>query len=1301
MSQRSGQGRGAYRGFPGRGNPSARKRGAFTKLIKDQDAQVSNLHQATRFVEGMETFDSKMELLSKLEDPRNMGMQRIRDVLSWVNSLSDVEMLLVPMLQHIMDDETARPLYRPLRDKILMAIFTVPGLMDALVRYKVADELGTTAAEALCLFLLAIAKAFVEARVSDSVLELAKVLRARGDVSDASTLCAVILADEEPEIRSSTEAKVPFTGSAACWVTDTIPPGGRHDNDYRNYRNIKIVPTVDELRCTSKSWLPLASGENHFIDDEGIRLLDGNFRLLREDAVNTMKENIAAQVKPWRNARVVGLDLGGKGTRGGTLSFVVQCDSRSGGNPNWKRSRALMHGTVVAFCRDGVPLRLGTISVREHEVKGEWLNASGGPKIGVVFDSRADFTDALDELLRNSSINESVCELRATPSSKDEAGESRDRIKEAMVQLATYDIIEASKSFFSYKPILQTLQSMEGVPLVNELVGNSSPLQVRPSYLPGAVVLPDDENFRAYTCNLDALSSTDLSERTSLDLSQAEALNHAMTSQVSLIQGPPGTGKTFIGALIARVIRNNTDESILCVCYTNHALDQFLEHMLEAGETRIVRIGGRSKSERISKYQLKELARQKTGLDANDTRRLKQVDAQLHQQRELIEQIITTIKAPVKWDSPCGGVEELLRCEYPDILEYIRVPRLHDGFDILGPNGKKLKEDFLWRRWRNGDAFPPWLLPYLANESSTDFETFWNHPPCLRLAMAESWRREILGTEMDSLHEVVDTFNTLNQEKKAILQEKDLQVLRDARIIGATTTGAAQYRDLLAAKSAGVVIVEEAGEVLEAHVITSLSEGTRYSKETKHLILIGDHKQLRPKVENFQLTTVSGGGYNLDCSLFERLVLSDHSSVALEVQHRMRPEISDIIRAQTYPSLRDHESVHLYPNVKGVTRNVVFIDHKFPEEGEQQDDDHYGNKKTKSNLHEAEYCVELVRYFLLQGYSPSRIVVLTPYLGQLLEIIGLVKSRLKEVIAFVSEHDQRDLENLDTEDSTADESTTTSSRNGVRCSSVDNFQGEEADLVIVSLVRSNKRGNIGFLKEEQRVNVLLSRARHGMFLVGSSATLRQSKSGGQVWNPILSMLDDAGQLMCGLPTCCQLHPYDDAIEICMPADFRTIRPNGGCGRSCNLRMQCGHACPLACHPVDRTHELAQRECCEPCRRFPPECNRDHPCPKLCKDECGPCLVDVRPVQLICGHWADFARCHDVRNDEALKELSGRCRTSVLHEFQNCGHNVETTCGNSRSTVPICPATCSEIAPCGHPCANKCVSTCMTRLLCSF
>ena len=72
------------------------------------------------------------------------------------------------------------------------------------------------------------------------------------------------------------------------------------------------------------------------------------------------------------------------------------------------------------------------------------------------------------------------------------------------------------------------------------------------------------------------------------------------------------------------------------------------------------------------------------------------------------------------------------------------------------------------------------------------------------------------------LKEEVEIFDRLSKEKHAIIREKDISILKDARIIGATTSGAAQYREILSAKSAGVVMVEEAGEVLESHVLASL-----------------------------------------------------------------------------------------------------------------------------------------------------------------------------------------------------------------------------------------------------------------------------------------------------------------------------------------------------------------------------------------------------------------------------------------------------------------------------------------------
>jgi len=96
------------------------------------------------------------------------------------------------------------------------------------------------------------------------------------------------------------------------------------------------------------------------------------------------------------------------------------------------------------------------------------------------------------------------------------------------------------------------------------------------------------------------------------------------------------------------------------------------------------------------------------------------------------------------------------------------------------------------------------------------------------------------------LDDLVTELSSLSQERHSLRQEGDLEILLDARIIGATTSGATKYRELLTAKAAGVVLVEEAGEVLESHILSSLSGKTDGLEATKHLILIGDHKQLRP-----------------------------------------------------------------------------------------------------------------------------------------------------------------------------------------------------------------------------------------------------------------------------------------------------------------------------------------------------------------------------------------------------------------------------------------------------------------------
>lgn len=704
--------------------------------------------------------------------------------------------------------------------------------------------------------------------------------------------------------------------------------------------------------------------------------------------------------------------------------------------------------------------------------------------------------------------------------------------------------------------------------------------------------------------------------------------------------------------------------------------------MLDAGEKRIVRMGSRSKSERLMGYQLRTLARTKARQTNQNVKRLKQVEAQMHAQREAIERYIYEIQQPLQWNTPHGGVQQYLVDENPELLCFLSVPLAEKDFTVVGPGSSKLKPEDLWRRWYSGKSFPEFLESYVSGDLLENLLAFWSMPLTERHEMARQWKSDIIQTDVDQFIQHVGEFQSLCDERKAIRQTQDLQILKDARIIGATTTGAAQHKELLELKRPGIVIVEEAGEVLEPHILSALQ-----AESTKHLILIGDHQQLRPKVETHQLTTVSGMGYNFDCSLFERLVLGGIPSVTLEVQHRMRPCISALIRS-TYPNLVDHTSVESFPSLKGVNDDVVFIDHRRREDRCLEDDEGFSSN-SRSNVFEVEMSVEIAKYFLFQGYNPGDIVILTPYLGQLKQIVARVRKELKDVTAFLSESDSRDLEKM--EEKELEKERTEFHVKSMRCSSVDNFQGEESQIVIISLVRSNEKGDIGFLKEPQRVNVLLSRARRGIIVIGNSQTLRMSPKGRIVWEPLLDLFHRNGRLLDGLPSVCQKHPLDGSTILRNASDFREQRPNGGCTRLCGYRMNCGHSCPLMCHPYDIEHKSLPSQCSEPCMKVPPECTKGHRCLNLCKEPCGPCNEQVGSFQFLeCRHWLDSVICHDVRDKAAIEKLSRRCKSEVVHKFSSCGHEVKTTCANATSERPCCPERCEGKAEnCGHPCKNRC------------
>jgi hypothetical protein len=109
----------------------------------------------------------------------------------------------------------------------------------------------------------------------------------------------------------------------------------------------------------------------------------------------------------------------------------------------------------------------------------------------------------------------------------------------------------------------------------------------------------------------------------------------------------------------------------------------------------------------------------------------------------------------------------------------------------------------------------------------------------------------------------------------------------------------------------------------------------------------------------------------------------------------------------------------------------------------------------------------------------------------------------------------------------------------------DNYQGEESGIVIASLTRSNETGDIGFMDAPQRLNVLLSRARNALIIIGNADTFMKSRRGKETWVPFLNHLSENRHLYDGLPIKCERHPLKKAL-LQKKEDFDTECPDGGC-----------------------------------------------------------------------------------------------------------------------------------------------------------
>ncbi|KAG0357837.1 hypothetical protein BGZ54_000164, partial [Gamsiella multidivaricata] len=534
-----------------------------------------------------------------------------------------------------------------------------------------------------------------------------------------------------------------------------------------------------------------------------------------------------------------------------------------------------------------------------------------------------------------------------------------------------------------------------------------------------------------------------------------------------------------------------------------------------------------------------------------------------------------------------------------------------------------------------------------------------------RRRLLDSWKPEVLNFMMQSMSRLLIEVEKISQAKNNANDDIRRTILRETSVIGMTTNGAAKLQTLISAVAPKIIICEEAGEVLESHILAALSASTQ------HLVLIGDHKQLRPQIETYTLSSDStiGKNYNLDKSLFERLVDKESKKNPLPLSHltiqrRMRPEISSLIRNTLYPDLADGERVFAYPDVSGMGANLYFMDHAHAEDSKDQ----YG-AQSFANSFEVRMVGALAQYLIKNGYDkPGDIAVLTPYLGQLSKL----RDHLRK--SFFLMIDERDQDQLDLKGREKEQDETIAAvneqigvkkvglQNHLTLRTIDNYQGEEAKIVIITLVRSNSKengtstagGSIGFLKSPNRTNVLLSRAQHGMFLIGNAGLMEGARSG--MWQNVLQELRQFDRVRSGFPIVCKNHPEITNI-VDEPEAFKIVAPNAGCTAACGRG-----------HPDDKDHVLVK--CFEPCPQLQPGC--DHVCPKVCGEKCGNCMEFVSPILLACGHIFDRPRCWQAKNPSKIL-----CKVQMARKLSTCEHEHILSCHMDPSAV-VCDKPCNEV-----------------------
>lgn len=328
-------------------------------------------------------------------------------------------------------------------------------------------------------------------------------------------------------------------------------------------------------------------------------------------------------------------------------------------------------------------------------------------------------------------------------------------------------------------------------------------------------------------------------------------------------------------------------------------------------------------------------------------------------------------------------------------------------------------------------------------ESHPDYPQLWS----IRKAIRELYARSRKGAERETVRQKINSLKDRATELEIRINES---LFSEARVIACTLVGSANR--LLTGQKFGTLFIDEAAQALEAACWIPIRKADR-------VILAGDHCQLPPTVKAPEALR-AGLGH----TLMQTIVKNKPDTVSLlKLQYRMNDEIMRFSSEWFYGGMLQSAPEVKYRSILDFDTPIEWIN----TEGLDCNEEFIGENYGRINKSEAELSIDQLKGYITkigrERFLDERIDVgmISPYKAQVQYLRRLVRND-----AFFKPY-----------------------RQAITINTVDGFQGQERDVILISLVRANEEGQIGFLNDLRRMNVAITRARMKLIILGDASTL--------------------------------------------------------------------------------------------------------------------------------------------------------------------------------------------------------------------